>query len=210
MLLTIVPVGPAGKRRRTSLRFPGAVGTRSYAAPEILSGIRSLNNLNSSLRRSTGGGQSAHRAIPPPPAKGACVSSYGMVADAFSVGATIRHMVTGVPPNVDVEDFLARRDRPMMKLSRYLGRRCALLLPSNGRKGGRRTRRYRSSADLPHDVRNLIHGLTHYDPRRRATVRSATRHPWFESSSSSSAGADDASPELGHGGPISYLKCAAA
>jgi serine/threonine protein kinase len=128
-----------------------------------------------------------------------------MVADAFSVGATIRHMVTGVPPNMDVEDFIARRNHPLMKLSRSLGRRCALLLPSNGRKRRRRTKRYRSSADLPHDVRNLIHGLTHYDPRRRATVRSATRHPWLETS----AGADDASPELEHGGPISYLKCAA-
>ncbi|KAL3806577.1 hypothetical protein ACHAXA_000283 [Cyclostephanos tholiformis] len=182
-----------------------AVGTRSYAAPEILSGIRSLvvDNLNSSsLRRSNNnkGRSFDDRFTPTPnPTKtlGSCVSNYGMVADAFSVGATIRHMVTGVPPNVDVGDFMAWRDHPLMRLSRSLGR-CIR------RKDKRRRKKYRSCADLPLDARNLIHNLTHYDPSRRATVRSVTRHPWIETSGAEA----DAYPESGPGGPIAYLKCA--
>ena len=69
-----------------SLKFHsivGALGTRNYAAPEITSSIRNLVvSLNDSYKR-------------PQKTLGACVSNYGMDADAFSVGATIRYMVTG-------------------------------------------------------------------------------------------------------------------
>jgi serine/threonine protein kinase len=168
----------------------GAVGTRSYAAPEILSGIRALaDSMNSSLRRAKG--YSTQQV--PNKTLGACVSSYGMVADAFSVGATIRHMVTGVPPSIDVEDFIAERNHPLMKLARSLRKR----LLRNNRK---RAKKYRTSSDILVDVRDLIHSLTYYDWRRRATVRSVTQHSWIKTSASTS-------PEVKHGGPIAYLKC---
>ena len=136
-----------------------------------------------------------------------CVSSYGMVADAYSVGATVRHMVTGVPPNVDVQDFIDARDHPLAKLGRCLGGR---LLPGKRNRRWRRAngKRYRASSDLPGDVKGLIRDLTHYDSRRRATVRSMTRHPWIvETSSSSSSSSSSSCPEAEHGGPIAFLKC---
>ena len=134
-----------------------------------------------------------------------CVSSYGMVADAYSVGATVRHMVKGVPPNVDVQDFIDARDHPLAKLGRCLGGR---LLPGKRNRRWRRAngKRYRASSDLPGDVKGLIRDLTHYDSRRRATVRSMTRHPWIVETSSSSSSSSSC-PEAEHGGPIAYLKC---
>ena len=165
--------------------------------------------MNTSLRRSKTHSSStaatAADARKPPP--GACVSSYGMVADAYSVGATVRHMVTGVPPSIDVQDFIDARDHPLAKLGRCLKDR---LLPGRDNKDRMRRRaskRYRASSDLPGDVVGLIRDLTHYDSRRRATVRSMTRHPWIVETSSSSSSSSSSCPEAEHGGPIAYLKC---
>jgi hypothetical protein len=163
------------------------------------------DGMNSSLRRSkthSSAAASHHRVPAAGKALGACVSSYGMVADAFSVGATIRHMVTGVPPNIDVQDFIDARNHPLMKLSRYLEKR-RLLPGMRNKKQRRRAKRYRASSELPDDVKGLIRDLTHHDSRRRATVRSMTRHPWIVETSSASSSC----PEAEHGGPIAYLKC---
>ena len=124
---------------------------------------------------------------------GACVSSYGMIADSFSVGVTIHYMLTGVPAGTNVEDFMAVKNHPSMILARYL-MKC---FPKSTRK---RANTYRTSSDLPGNVINLIRGLTHHDSGRRATVRSATHHPWIETSASTP-------PEMEYGGPIEYLKC---
>ena len=169
----------------------GAVGTRDYAAPEVLSGIRKVDDaLNSSLGRSTLL-YNDHKL--PKKSLGTCISSYGMVADSFSVGTTIHYMLTGVPAGTNVEDFMAVKNHPLVILARSL-MKC---FPKSNRK---RAKTHRTSSDLPGNVRNLIRSLTHHDPGRRATVRSATRHPWIETSASTP-------PEVEHGGPIEYLKC---
>ena len=169
---------------------PGAVGTRDYAAPEILSGLRNvIDIMNSSLRRSKccTGRQLLKRSLT------ACASTYGMVADAFSVGATIRHMVTGVPAGSDVEAFIASKNHPISKMARSLKKR----LKTSNRK---RAKKYRTISDLPGDVRNLIRGLTHQDPMRRATVRSVTQHNWIKTSTTTPL-------DMGQGGPLAYLDC---
>lgn len=56
----------------------GALGTRNYAAPEILSGIRNFADAMSSSIHSTNG--SSHRRRK----KGTCVSDYGMVSELIS------------------------------------------------------------------------------------------------------------------------------
>ena len=81
----------------TALNFysvAGALGTRNYAAPEILTGIRNFTDTMSSSVHSMN--DSFHKHKRPKKPLVACVSDYGMDADAFSVGATIRHMVTGL------------------------------------------------------------------------------------------------------------------
>ena len=173
------------------LHKPGAVGTRNYAAPEILSGLRNVVDiLNSSLRRSKccTGRQLLRRSLT------ACASTYGMVADSFSVGATIRHMVTGVPAGCDVDAFVASRNHPFSKMARSLKKR----LKTSNRK---RAKKYRAISDLPGDLNNLIRGLTHQDPMRRATVRSVTQHNWIKTSTMTT------SLGMGQGGPLVYLDC---
>eukprot|EP01082_Thalassiosira_pseudonana_P002531 g2103.t1 g2103 contig11:721472-722983(+) len=207
------------------VRDLSALGTRSYAAPEILSGLRRVaSSLNLSLHKqeSTDGSTRSTRSEKTERKKralGECVSSYGLIADAFSVGSTIRYMVTGVPPSINVEEFMESRNHILRKMVRGMKKR----VRGNTKK---RSKKYRSSEDIPEDVSNLIQVLTHYDSRKRATIRSTTKHPWIvekvQPSTSSSpiirftdhkvvaheTTGQELSPEE-HGGPIVYLQCAA-
>ena len=142
----------------------------------------------------------------------ACVSNYGMVADAFSVGATIRHMVTGVPPSINVEEYIAMRNHPLLKLGRYVKKICTrkgLRRSSSNIQQGPSKKKYRTSLDLPADVKDLIHSLTYHDSRRRATVRSVTRHFWILTATTmdTSQTTPILFPEIEHGRPIVYLEC---
>lgn len=67
---------------RQVLRDLSPLGTRTYAAPEVLSGIRNViqQHLDSSSRRRQKRRNSSSE----------CTSDYGMVVDAYSVGSTIR------------------------------------------------------------------------------------------------------------------------
>lgn len=169
------------------IRDLSALGTRNYAAPEILSGIRNvIKSLNDSFHKKQG------------KTLGTCVSSYGMIADAFSVGSTIRHMVTGVPPSMNVEDYIASKNRPLKKLMKNLKSR----IKKNDEK---RAKKYRTSTDIPEEVNDLIYILTHYDSHKRATVRYATGHPWIKLPPTSPS--KPKGSETRHGGPIVYLKC---
>lgn len=175
------------------IRDLSALGTRNYAAPEILSGVRRFADaLDSSFRSLNSSNHKPETTTKP---LGECVSDYGMVADAFSVGATIRHMVTGVPPSVNVEDFIASRNAPMKKLAKRLSKRLSFKKNDN-----KRSKKYRTSCDLPEEVEDLIQALTHYNSRKRATVRAVTGHPWIKLSH------DDAKERM-HGGPVVYLQC---
>lgn len=175
----------------TRIRDLSALGTRNYAAPEILTGVRSFADFMSSSIRSYGKNKK-RRAL------AEYVADYGMVADAFSVGATIRHMVTGVPPNINAEDFIASKNTPAKKLFKKLKR-------SFKKNNTKRPKKYRLGADLPAEVHDLIVGLTFYNAQMRSTVRSATSHPWIKQASHTPI---LRRRSLDHGGPIEYLKCA--
>ena len=118
------------------------------------------------------------------------------------VGATIRYMVTGVPPQYNVDEYIASKNNPLKVIVRALKRR--------RQKNPKRAKKYRSSDELPNDVKDLIRQLTHYDSRKRATCRSATTHPWILSDivySSHDSTMNEQSLTK-HGGPIVYLECA--
>mmetsp|Transcript_4116 Transcript_4116/g.8905 ORF Transcript_4116/g.8905 Transcript_4116/m.8905 type:complete len:498 (-) Transcript_4116:140-1633(-) len=196
------------------VRDLSALGTRNYAAPEILSGIHKLaDTLNTSihkriLRSSSGESlESTKRTSSTTRTLGECVSDYGMVADAFSVGATLRHMVTGVPPNMDVEEFISAKNHPLKKLARSFKKRIG-----GSKAADRRKKVYRLEWELTEDVRNLIHILTHYDSRRRATVRFARKHEWIDRNPGGTTvmgkgGHEETLSLMEHGGPIVYLQC---
>jgi serine/threonine protein kinase len=111
------------------------------------------------------------------------------------VGATIRYIVTGVPPEQDIDDYIQWKNRPVKKAIQAF-------------KRTKSTKRYRSSDSIPGDVMDLIRDLTHYDSNKRASVRSATRHPWISEAQPDCADGD--LTFMDHGGPIEYLKCAKA
>merc|ERR1712194_574348 len=167
------------------VRDLSALGTCNYAASEILSGIRDLINISNSAHKQR-----------PTKSLAKCVSSYGMDADAFSVGATIRHMVTGVSPGENVEEFISRKNRPIKKLVRSVSRRMSM----SKKHPDKRVKKYCTGEDLPEQVNNLVQSLTHYDSFKRATVRSVTKHPWINLSASSGK-------EKEHGGKVVFLNC---
>jgi len=188
------------------VRDLSALGTRNYAAPEILSGLRKISStmasLNASLhsRNVPDNSERDSRKVQTRRSLAECVSSYGMVADAFSVGATIRYMVTGVPPQYNVNEYIESKNHPLKKVMRALKQR--------SRKNGKRIKQYRSSDNLPNGVKDLIGSLTHYDSRKRATVRMARSHQWVMNDICTTE--YDTSKNLTpshHGGPIIYLEC---
>ena len=97
-----------------------------------------------------------------------------------------------------MEDYIANKNRPLKLLIRSLKHRISKDNPKQ------RVKKYRMSSDLPEDVKDLIQNLTHSNAKRRATVRSATSHPWVKSSVSKSM---IGGHEIEHGGPIVYLDC---
>ncbi len=112
--------------------------------------------------------------------------------------ATMRFMVTGVPPQENVEDFIASKNTALKKFTRSLKKRVK-------KDDNKRAKKYRLSSDLPNDLKDLVQALTHYNPRKRATVRSVTRHPWIKSAPTCSSRTECS--ESQHGGPIVYLQC---
>ena len=179
------------------VRDLSALGTRSYAAPELLSGLRRVAYvLNASLHSKSyicNSDEQAPGKQQRPHSLSSTVSDYGMVVDAYSVGSTIRYMVTGVPPqHNDIDEYIASKNFPLKKIIRVL-------------KKSKIAKRYRSSEAVPMDVADLIQALRHRNSHKRATVRSATSHPWI--SELQVVSADYEPSPMDHGSLIEFLEC---
>lgn len=187
-------IGDSCSRRK--LRGLTPLGTRSYAAPEILTGIRKVTQ---SISDSLHGRQTKQ----PNKQTRENESDYGMVADAYSVGTTISHLVTGIPPNMDGDEFIASKNSLIKKFARKMKKRIS-------DKGTKRAKKYRLRSDLPLDVNEVIRLLTHFDERRRCTVRFARSLLWIngdEEVVDSAESADMVHSFMNAGGPIVHLKC---
>ena len=175
---------------RRKLRGQTPLGTRSYAAPEMFTSIRKV--IDSSIHRLRTKQKSEE-----------CISDYGMVADAYSVGTTISHLVTGIPPNIDADEFLASKNHPLKKLSRNI-KKCFI------DRSTTRAKKYRLRSDLPLDVNEVIRLLTHFDERRRSTVRQARRLPWIKGNDEDvdiGETADTVQSFMETGGRMEFLQC---
>jgi len=176
---------------KVKVRGLSAVGNKNYAAPEILKGIRD------SSRNKNNNEKGNHEPL------AECVSDYGMVADAYSAGATIRFMLTGVPPSESVEDFMARLNNPLSIICR------ALICKS--KNPNHREKRYRSNEDLSNNARRLVLGLTHWNDAKRTTVRAALSYEWVREDNADLEGEKSGVNEVKsseHGDKVKYLKCA--
>ena len=106
-------------------------------------------------------------------------------------------MVTGVPPECDLDDYINSKNHPLKKAIR--------VLKKGNAKG---TKRYKAAEDIPDDIMHLIRALTHYDSTKRATVRTAAGHDWISEIEMCPESADGELSFMHHGGPIEYLDCA--
>lgn len=171
-----------------------AVGNRNYAAPEVLK----LRNAKKNKGKAASGKKDTHAQ-----ALSECVSDYGLIADAYSVGKTIRYMLTGVPPEQSVNDFLAEKNSFMNVLGRKLKKKMAK------DKEKIRKRKYRRTSDLPKEASKVVLGLTHWNERSRTTIRSARNFEWIKQSytmKSEKGRVESVANE--HHGKIEFLKCA--
>ena len=187
----------SGSYSRVKLRDMTPLGTRNYAAPEMLSGIRKVQQSIS---------DSFHRRRTRRASASECISDYGMVADAYSIGTTISHLVTGIPPNINADEFLASKNHPLKKFARKMKGRFS-------DKKTTRAKKYKLRSDLPLDVNEVIRLLTHFDARRRCTVRYARSLLWIKGDDDDDDDADKGNGSamdqsfMKTGGPILHLHC---
>jgi serine/threonine protein kinase len=183
----------SGKDLSTSIsRFKitslSAVGNRNFAAPEIKKGIR--------VFKRRGGAKKTKEEQEP---LSECVSDYGMIVDAFSTGATIRYMCTGIPPQISVDEFMQEKNSALKVFGRNLKK--AIKKDNDKRK-----KRYRSNNELPSEAVRLILGMTHWNEKKRTSVRSARAYEWIASSYTMKNASHTQSEE--HGAKLDFLECA--
>jgi len=144
-----------------------ALGNRNYAAPEVKNRVREEEESRTS---------SCHKGINCTLSR--FVSNYGMIADAFSVGATARYLLTGVRPEDNVEEVIANYNNPMNKLIRKIQKR---------KKKNQltkteviRKKKYRSGKAIPPNGLALIKAMTQSNLETRMSVRDARLCPYVD------------------------------
>jgi serine/threonine protein kinase len=156
--------------RSTSRSFDrqmSAVGNRNFAAPEILQSVH--DDIRSNNRKIP---NASFHPIDVTKTLSEHVSFYGLMADAYSIGNTIKYMLTGVSPTENVDDVIALESNPVIWMIKY----CCF--KKNNTK--HRIVKYRRISQIPPIVLRLIKGLTESDPQQRKTVRAARRYPWID------------------------------
>jgi serine/threonine protein kinase len=145
---------------RAIVRSMSALGNKFFAAPEVQRGVRDANVSKHAKPKNT---------------ISSFVADYGMVADAFSVGATIRYILTGVAPMENIDDVIWAQQNPAAKASRWIGKR---ILKSKEAKKRKKT--FRKIKECPREAVKLVLGMTHPDQLQRTTVRAARLYPWID------------------------------
>lgn len=156
------------------VRDLSAVGNRNFAAPEIMEGAHEKRSM---LDRSISKVSAKQRNIKKREALAEFVSSYGMDADAYSLGLTFRYAFTGVPPGYDVNEYIANQNSFIADFVNALFS-CMKSSKKNPEKKKKRKKQYRVSSKCPKQSVDLIRGLTQFNPGKRTTVRAARYHPW--------------------------------
>lgn len=165
-----------------------ALGNRNFAAPEITSNVKREQTSHPNVTESSD-------EVDITDTISEFVSDYGLLVDAFSLGCTIRYMMTGVSPHRKVEDVIAEQKSLGRRFTRWAGKKAGSSDPN------KRKKKYCQTKDLPSSVSHMIAGMTEKSVKNRLSVRAAKRYPWiFEV-------LPDDTPETGPE-KSSYLSCA--
>jgi len=175
---------------RAKVRSMSALGTKAYAAPEIKHQLRNKtrDDIDRSLEALT-----------------ECVADYGMIVDAYSVGWTLRVVLTGIPPNVTISQYMRKVKSAQSEVG-DTGCLCFKMKPPPPRE-----LKVRDTSEIPKDATLLITMLTKTKPEERMTVREAQSHPYIRGGKGDaifSLPSGDVPSKCGD--PVVPLKCAKA
>jgi serine/threonine protein kinase len=166
---------------RKPIRAMSALGTRDYAAPEV------------TKSRQKSDGDTALTEY---------VADYGLISDAYSIGCTIRVMLTGVP---------AKEKNEVAFMSSQGGGLLAILFSCCSMGREKRKRRYKWLDETPKPARELVLKLMNPLYADRLSVPLAREELWIRGG----VNADDPVVTLPTGDipagiddPIVFLKCA--
>ena len=152
-----------GSQTRAKVKSMSALGTKAYAAPEIKHKLRNKNEDDKNK---------------PNAALTECVADYGMVVDAYSVGWTLRVILTGVPPNSTISQYMRKRNGKEVP-DEYEEVGCCCF-GGDGEVTERPPFRVRDTDEMPKGATLFISELTKMNPDQRMSVREAQNHPWIK------------------------------
>jgi serine/threonine protein kinase len=172
----------ASSFQRTPIRAMSALGTRDFAAPEVTN-ARSKSDGDTALAEN--------------------VSDYGLISDAYSIGITIRVVLTGVPAyEANEMAFMSSQDGVL-----------SAIFSCCSTKGRKRKRRYKWLDEAPKSARELVLKMTNTVYADRLSVPMAREELWIKGGMT----VDDPVVTLPTGDftamiddPIKFLKCAIA
>ena len=171
---------------RAFQRQMSALGNRMYAAPEIVHGVHDKEDLstkNKSNSSSVGVDSKGHVQHDITKTLSHHVSNYGMLADAYSLGNTMKYCMTGVPPNFpNVTEYIQQQQQPIALLCTWLSYHVCSTSSTNSGGGSapQKRYRYRKYSQMPEELVRLIQGTTHPSAAQRTSVRAARRYPYIE------------------------------
>lgn len=177
---------------RAKMKSMSALGTKAYAAPEIKHKLRNKTDEDKDK---------------PNAALTECVADYGMIVDAYSVGWTLRVILTGVPPNSTISQYMRKHEgKEQQEEPEEVGCCC---FGSSVETNKKPPFRVRDTDQMPKEATLFISALTKMNPDDRLSVREAQNHPWIKG--------DEDEPQYQvvqgdvpsfHGDPVVSLNCA--
>jgi len=148
-------------------RTMSALGNRMFAAPEIINQVRTEYRPRTDPKL----GKSEQSKATTDTISN-YVADYGLLVDAYSMGHTIRYMMTGVQPGISVEDAIVQQN------GGFLGQLFSMCFKKKENPQDRSVR-YRRMEDLPNGVRKLIGSMTQTSTNSRLSIRKARWNvPW--------------------------------
>lgn len=103
------------------------------------------------------------------------VADYGLLVDSYSMGHTIRYMMTGVQPGISVEDAIRQQQN-----AGWVRKCFSLCSKKTKEKIQKRSVRFRRMEDLPREICRLVGSLTQIAEQNRISIRKARWNvPWI-------------------------------
>jgi serine/threonine protein kinase len=193
------------RRKRMSttkqkVRSMSALGTKAYAAPEIKHKLRNKTAADVEKKNA---------------ALTECVADYGMIVDAYSVGWTLRVILTGVPPNATISQYLRKhQEKEFSDEIEEVGCCCFGGGTSSAAQPPKDTvpaYRVRDTDEMPREATMFIASLTKSNPEERLSIREAQLHHWIRGDESKGEALYEVTQgdyPSHHGDPVVPLKCA--